>query len=144
MLQSITFMLGLLLFVGCQTTPPQTLHELEEPVAVASFVGNKYQHEHANGTLISLEFDAQETRFYGKVVNRYFGNYKLDDKKQSVSFSQVGATMMMGPQTAMQVEHVYFKFLPLVTTYKLKPQGLELITADGDSMLFLPVSVEKE
>lgn len=77
-----------------------------------------------NNKNITISFDAKENRFYGKAVNNYFGEYKIENN--NITLSQVGSTMMMGPETEMEKEQKYFNELTKVKTYKLKNKTLEL------------------
>ena len=83
---------------------------------------------------ITLSFDADENRFYGKALNNYFGTYEAE--KDNIKFGPVASTMMAGPEDEMKKEHVYFQNLDKVRTYSLKGKELEL-KGDGVSLKYL-------
>lgn len=103
-----------------------------EPV---SLKGQSYSTTYDNGTKISLKFDPEAERVFGKVVNNYNGPYKIDGNK--ISFGPLASTMMMGPEDAMKAEQSYFKFMSEVTTYEVAKDGsLILKNASGKTVKF--------
>lgn len=114
--------LGLVLMVaGCSRQP--------------SFQGKTYQMQNAqNDAEIILEFAADEPRYFGSVVNRYFGTYELDGSK--IKFGPAGATMMMGPEELMEAEYNYLQILPRVVSYKMDGTSLVLVTNNGQELGF--------
>ncbi|MBO7244541.1 MAG: META domain-containing protein [Alphaproteobacteria bacterium] len=62
-----------------------------------------------NNTPITISFDSDANRFSGKVVNNYFGTY--EQHENSVTLHPLGATMMMGPENAMQAEQEWMQIL---------------------------------
>ena len=87
-----------------------------------------------NDVEVMLGFDAKENRFYGKIVNNFFGSYELEGNK--IKFGQAGVTMMMGPREAMEVERNFLAMLPEVTNIDLKKQEMVLTTSDKKYILF--------
>ena len=88
---------------------------------------------------ITIGFDAKENRFYGQsAVNRYFGIYDADNNE--LKLGAVGATMMMGPQSLMELEMQYLQDLAKVKKYKLDGKKLYLYTDDGKELVFEEVS----
>lgn len=100
-----------------------------------------------NGTpediTITLGFKPAEKRFYGKVVNSYFGGYTVDGNR--ITFNGVGSTMMMGPKEAMEAEQAYFQALQTVTAFKKDGKRLILTTDKGEEMTFQesPTPIER-
>ena len=104
----------------------------------AVFIGKNYQMQNAwNNAQITLGFDASEPRFFGSVVNNYFGFYKLNGNK--LSFEDAGVTLMMGPAEEMEAERLYLELLPKISTYRMDGTDLILLTADGAEYRFKEV-----
>ena len=104
----------------------------------AGFIGKNYQMQNAwNNAQITLGFDASEPRFFGSVVNNYFGFYKLNGNK--LSFEDAGVTLMMGPAEEMEAERLYLELLPKISTYRMDGTDLILLTADGAEYRFKEV-----
>lgn len=100
-----------------------------------SFKGKEYKMEDAvNKAEITLGFDAKENRFFGKVVNNYFGQYEVDG--HTIKFGPAGATMMAGPQNLMKAESQYLMTLPTVNSFVLDGKKLILKTNDGKELIF--------
>ena len=87
-----------------------------------------------NGVDIKLNFDAETTRAYGKVVNNYNGSYEAAGNK--IKFGPMMSTMMYGPENAMKVESEYFKFMGTVETYELAGSTLKIKDNDGKEIVF--------
>ncbi len=106
-----------------------------------AFLGKSYQLQNAqNKVTVVLEFAKDEPRYYGAVVNRYFGTYELDGTK--IKFSPAGATMMMGPEKEMEAEQNFLGILPHVVSYKMVDDNLVLITDNGQELGFREVSAD--
>lgn len=104
----------------------------------ASLKGNSYQLQDAeNNAVVVLAFAEEEPRYYGVVVNRYFGTYETDGNK--IKFGPAGSTMMMGPQGEMEVEQKFLQTLPEVAEYKLEGENLTLTTQDGRKLNFFKI-----
>lgn len=100
-----------------------------------SFKGKDYKMQNAlNDAEITLGFSAKSDRFFGGVVNRYFGTYKVDGDK--IEFSPAGTTMMMGPEPLMEAEQAYLSSLPQIKTFSLDGKKLILKAADGKEYVF--------
>ncbi len=87
----------------------------------------------ANDKAITLSFDAKENKYYGKVLNNYFGSYTIE--KNSIKFGPTASTMMAGPESEMKKEQTYFQDLSKVTTFSLKDKVLEL-SGNGVSLKY--------
>lgn len=108
-----------------------------------AFVGKAYQMMEAqNNAEIILEFAKDEPRFYGSVVNRYFGNYETDGSK--IKFGAAGSTMMMGPEELMEAEYNYLQILPRVESYKMEGSNLVLITGNGQEIGFKEIPAPED
>lgn len=100
-----------------------------------NFKGNEYLlTDNTTDTPVTIGFDKNENRFFGKAVNNYFGSYQLEGSK--ISFSQVGSTMMMGSPEGMALEQSYFKELSDVDSYQEKGNTLTLILKNGKRLSF--------
>ena len=89
------------------------------------------------GVDITLSFDPNEMRVYGRVVNLYNGGYTADGDE--IKFDGFASTMMMGAPEAMETETEYFQFMPTVETYELSDGKLTLIGEDGKEIIFVQV-----
>lgn len=101
-----------------------------------SFKGYEYEMVSApNDATITLAFDADEDRFFGRVVNNYFGTYTLDGNK--ITFGPAASTMMFGEESAMQAEYIYLQnILPNIKTYAATKDGLTFTLENGDKVEF--------
>ena len=100
-----------------------------------SFKGKEYKMNDAvNKAEITLGFDKTENRFFGIVVNNYFGQYEIDGN--TIKFGPAGATMMAGPENLMKAESQYLMTLPNVNAFVLEGQKLTLKTSDGKELIF--------
>lgn len=91
------------------------------------------------GVDITLTFDPQDMRVYGKVVNQYNGGYTADG--DNIKFEGFASTMMMGAPEAMETEAEYFQFMPTVETYELSDGKLTLVGENGKEIIFTQVEV---
>ena len=89
------------------------------------------------GVDITLSFDPNDMRVYGRVVNLYNGGYSADD--DNIKFDGFASTMMMGDPEAMAIEQEYFQFMPTVETYDYSDGKLTLIGNDGKEIIFVQV-----
>lgn len=107
----------------------------------AGFAGKAYQLQNAqNNVKVILEFAKDEPRYYGAVVNRYFGNYELNGSK--IKFGPAGVTMMMGPEAEMEAEQNFLGILPHIVSYKMVGSNLVLITDNGQELGFKEIPAE--
>lgn len=105
----------------------------------AGFIGKNYQMQNAwNNAVITLGFAADEPRFYGEVVNNYFGFYKVRGDK--LSLGETGVTMMMGPREEMEAESKYLQILPQISSYRIDGTDLILLTSGGKEYRFKEIS----
>ncbi|MBQ9731747.1 MAG: META domain-containing protein [Alphaproteobacteria bacterium] len=87
------------------------------------------------GVEVSLGFGGQENRFFGQApVNRYFGFYDVTNNK--LTLTDMGTTMMMGPENLMELEQQYLKDLASVKRYEFKDKQLYLLSDDGKKLIF--------
>ena len=93
--------------------------------------GTAYQYQ-LNNTPVLLAFDSSENRYYGKVVNNYFGTYNQNEN--NVTFSLGGSTMMMGPKNEMDDEQKWFKILPEISYIIPTDEGIELTLKNGQKL----------
>lgn len=111
---------------ACERTPQNP-----ELLKGANFVSEQ------PGANITISFDPNEMRVYGKVVNLYNGAYTADGN--NIKFDGFATTMMMGEPSAMETEQEYFQFMPTVETYELGDGKLTLIGTDGKEIVFTQV-----
>ena len=108
-----------------------------------SFKGKQYQLLNAqNDSQVILNFAADEPRYYGKIVNNYFGSYELDGSK--IKFGPAGSTMMMGPEPLMEAEQNFLRILPRITAFRFQEKTLILITDNGQELAFEEVGPAAE
>lgn len=113
----------LLFAVSCSSQP--------EP----SFKGKNYQLlQPQNDVNVTLGFDKEQNKFYGKVVNNFFGSYKIDGQK--INFGPVGSTMMMGTPDEMEAEMNFLQILPKIESYAFSGTSLILKTNNGQELGF--------
>ena len=111
--------LGLMMsLVGCVAT------------SAPSIKGKEFSLNDAN---ITLAFDDNENKFYGKAVNNYFGVYSLNG--ENIKLELQGSTMMMGAPEEMTKETKYFNDLNKVTTYTINDNSL-ILKGDNVELTF--------
>lgn len=90
---------------------------------------------------ITIGFLSNEPRFAGKAaVNRYFGLYIINGNE--VTLSQIGSTMMMGPEKLMKAETDYLQSLGTVKTFNF--DGKKLILTGSKTLEFKEIGEVKE
>ena len=89
------------------------------------------------GADITLTFDPNEMRVYGRVVNLYNGGYTADGN--NIKFEGFASTMMMGEPQAMETEQEYFQFMPMVETYEFADGKLTFVATDGKEIVFTQI-----
>lgn len=88
-----------------------------------------------NGSMpVTLGFDANEKRYFGKAVNNYFGPYEINGS--NITFKAGGATMMMGAPEEMEAERAYLIDLSNVTSYQARGDNLTLTLKNGKELKF--------
>ncbi|MBD5391544.1 META domain-containing protein [bacterium] len=105
----------------------------EETVSLA---GKKFVSSQPD-TTITMAFDENEMRVYGRVVNMYNGPYSIDG--HNIKFGNIASTMMMGPAAAMDTEREYFQFLSTATKYDITDGRLTLTNDGGKEIVFQQV-----
>lgn len=124
-------MAALFMMFGCSSSEP------------TSFKGKEYQMINAqNNAEIKLGFDTKEDRYFGKIVNNFFGGYEL--KGDKISFGPAGATMMMGPPDMMEVEMNFLQIMPKIVSYHFVDKTLVFVTDNGQELAFKEVAVEPQ
>lgn len=93
--------------------------------------GNSYQFE-INETPVLISFDKKDNRYYGKVVNNYFGSYSKDGN--NITLHEGGATMMMGPKTKMLAEQEWFKLIPQISSFEQTQNGIIFTLKNGKKL----------
>ena len=108
-----------------------------------TFKGKEYKLLNTEGKVkITIGFDKEENRFYGSVVNRYFGTYTVDGDK--ITFTPAGSTMMAGPQMEMMVEKQYLEVLPAIQTFAFEDGNLVFTTNKDEILTFKEISEEEK
>lgn len=97
--------------------------------------GNEYQLTNApENAEITLAFSGDDNRYFGKVVNRYFGTYTIEGDK--LTFGPTASTMMMGPEPLMKAEQQYFQELAMTQGFKATDTELTLTLAGNKTLVF--------
>ena len=91
-----------------------------------SFKGKEYIYQTPSGFQITLGFDENTNRYFGKGINKYFGTYKSD--KTQISFQTPSSTMMMGDSFDMTEEEKFLNLLTEIQEFELTEDNLTLIT----------------
>jgi heat shock protein HslJ len=85
---------------------------------------------------ITLFIDEESKNVNGYAgCNRYFG--KFEQKKGSISFSQMGATKMMCPPANMSIEESYLQALNKVDNYFITDSTLQLSKGENVLLTFV-------
>lgn len=102
--------------------------------------GNDYQLTNApENADITLAFSGDDNRYFGKVVNRYFGTYTIEGDK--LTFGPTASTMMMGPENLMKAEQQYLGNLATVQSFKINGDQLTLTLSDNNTLVFKKIGV---
>lgn len=88
-----------------------------------------------NDATITLTFSGEDNRYFGKVLNNYFGTYEMQDNG-SLHLSGAASTMMAGPRDLMQLEQDYFIKLSKVIGYEVSGNTLTLHLSDGQELVY--------
>lgn len=94
---------------------------------------NKKEYKLASNPKITIGFDNGSV-FGSSGVNRYIGSYKIKDG--SITFSNLGSTMMMGPQEDMDNETKYLAGLKESLAVKFDKENNLII----GRYLFIPLN----
>jgi heat shock protein HslJ len=81
-----------------------------------------------------LEFNAEGGIAGSTGCNRFFGSYTVSG--DTLSFGQLGSTMMACPDEVMQQETSFLQLMGVVASYSIVDDTLTLSTADGQSLVF--------
>jgi len=112
---------GILMLAACGSQEAET------------FKGYEYKLLNApNDTRVTLAFDHTEDRYFGKIVNNYFGTYTVEG--ENITFGPAASTMMMGLPEGMEAESSFLQALPNVKTFEFIDGNL-VLTADDDTQL---------
>ena len=88
-----------------------------------------------NDATITLTFSGEDNRYFGKVLNNYFGTYEMQDNG-SLHLSGAASTMMAGPRDLMQLEQEYLIKLSKVIGYEISGETLTLHLSNNDKLEF--------
>ena len=88
-----------------------------------------------NDATITLTFSGEDNRYFGKVLNNYFGSYEMQNNG-SLHLSGAASTMMAGPRDLMQLEQDYFIKLSKVIGYEISGDILTLHLSDGQTLVY--------
>jgi len=85
-----------------------------------------------DGTKITLNFDKEQPRLFGKVVNTYTAPYEIAG--DNITVGMMASTMMMPIGKAAEVEQNYFKFMSAQEPkqFKLSGNGETLTIRNND------------
>ena len=89
---------------------------------------------------ITLGFNP-DGRFYGKAVNKYWGQYHI--RNNVISFSGITSTMMSDTLPRMQTERKYFDSLTNGHSFEIKEDNLKIFF-DETGVLEFKVKTESE
>ena len=130
-MKSKSIMLVSMLAMLCACDSKESATQNPEVLKGAEFIAI------TGGVDIVLNFDANDMRVYGKVVNSYNGGYEASGDK--IKFAPFASTMMFGPEDAMADEAEYFKFMTTVEKYELADSKLTLYGAEDKTVVFQKV-----
>ena len=88
-----------------------------------------------NDATITLTFSGEDNRYFGKVLNNYFGTYDMKEDG-NLTLSGAASTMMAGPRDLMQLEQDYFIKLSKVIGYEVSGNTLTLHLSDGQTLVY--------
>ena len=88
-----------------------------------------------NDAIVTLTFSGDDNRYFGKVLNNYFGSYEMQDDGNLI-LSGAASTMMAGPRELMQLEQDYFIKLSKVIGYEVSGETLILHLSNNDKLEF--------
>ena len=94
-----------------------------------------------NNVPINLSFSV-DGKINAKVVNIIMGTYEI--KNNNLTIFPGGTTMMMGAKEEMEAEQFFIQKLIEIKSYKMNADKLELITENGDKLVFEPTAETKE
>ncbi len=83
---------------------------------------------------ITLGFAKDENRYFGQVLNYYFGNYTLGAR--SIKFNAPASTKMAGPTEVMDAENEYLRDITGSLEIKTQEDKLILKNKAGKEFVF--------
>lgn len=129
-----------LLVCGCQATSSQDQPPVPPPTkvvgakwALVALGGDSPQGEQP--LTLELNSDGRFTGFAG--VNQYFGEFRAQDSGRGlgpISFGDIGATRMAGPEPLMSQERRYLELLRQADSFRAEA-GLMDLSAGGAPLL---------
>ena len=97
-------------------------------------VGKEYQLVNFDSPVpITLGFNP-DGRFYGKVLNDYWGQYHIHDA--TISFSGITNTMKSGTKPQRRAEKEYFDSLTNGHTFEIKEEELKIFFDEKGVLIF--------
>lgn len=118
-MKKILYLLSLTLFLtNCQAQPTCNL-------------ASSYETKIDNVPVL-LSFDKKEGRFFGKIVNNYFGTFRLTGS--NITLTPSGSTMMMGPENEMKVEQQWLAILPKISSFETSNNNIIFHLTDGTTI----------
>lgn len=137
-LTAVAATFGLLMFTSCRTQKNASSTIIGD-WNIVSVNGAKVDTS-ANDRNPFIHFEGSSGRIYGNTgCNNLMGNCVFDHKKGTVSFSQLGSTMMSCPD--MDTEMSILKALEKSVYYNADQKGIiKLMAADGTVILTLAVA----
>lgn len=94
------------------------------------------RNENKEYTLINSDITIMldEEMIYGFAgVNRYFAQYKKE--KDNISIGNIGSTMMLGPEDAMQKEQEFLETLPKMKKINITEDKI-ILSGDESELIF--------
>ncbi|MDR1724949.1 MAG: META domain-containing protein [Bacteroidales bacterium] len=111
---------------------------LYETIWILKKINTKIIQVEVGKKAVSLSIDKESGNVNGYAgCNRYFG--KFEKKKETITFSQMGATKMMCPSEIMNIEDSFLKALNKVDNYLINEN--ELLLRKGENVLLTFVAV---
>ncbi|MDR1693974.1 MAG: META domain-containing protein [Lactobacillaceae bacterium] len=95
-----------------------------------------------NDVNVTISFDAEENRYFGKVVNNFFGLYMAEGN--DIAFAPAASTMMMGIGEAMDVEREVLQNLLEIRSYKFDGGKLIFNLEGGRTLEFKKIGEVKK
>lgn len=89
----------------------------------------------------TITFSDKDNRYFGKVLNNYFGTYDMKDDGH-LTLSGAASTMMAGPRDLMQLEQDYFIKLSKVIGYEVSGNTLTLHLSDGQELVYKKKNIQ--
>lgn len=119
--------------ISCSTNK-YTASNLSGEWQINQVLDNKISIE--NEEVPFIGFQKEEARFYGSTgCNSFFGEFKSQDEKQGVSFSNVGSTKKLCDD--MTIEDAIFKAFSLVSEVEYNKTNMTLKDNNGNTLMEL-------